>query len=103
MKKKAEPKTRVNKAAVALVEYKAAVRKYFNIIWDRKSVEHSRTASVLTKEGKTGPTSILISELTSIVRTASKLNKLVVLGIDGGTLVVLLEDQFPHPPYDLSY
>ena len=103
MKKKAETKKRVNKLAVALTEYKAGAITYFNAIRARQSVKHSRTASSVTKEGKTLPTSILVSELTSIVRTASKLNKLVVLAINGDDLVVLLEDKVPVAPYTLFF
>ena len=104
MKKvKKTTKTRVNKLAVALTEYKAAAQNYFNSIRSRKSVEHSRTASSMTKDGKTLPTSILITELTSIVRTASKLDKLVVLGVNGENLVVLLEDKVPVATYNLFY
>jgi hypothetical protein len=101
--KVATPKTRVNKLAVALAEYKVLVHAYVNKILARKSVEHSRTASVITREGKTGPSSILVSELTSIVRTASKLDKLVVLGVYGEELVVLLEDKVPTPTYGLNF
>ena len=101
--KKATTKTRVNKAAVALTEFKAVVKSYANKIRNRQSVEHSRTASVVTREGKTGPASILITELVTIVRTASKLDKLVVLGINGDNLVVLLEDRVPQPTYELYY
>ena len=96
---------RVNKAVVALAEYKAKVKSFINSITGRKSVEHSRTASILTCEGKTGPASILVNELISIVRTANALNKLVVLGVvlgaNGNDLVVLLEDKVPTVPYDL--
>ena len=99
---------RVNKAVVALAElaeymaeYKAKVKSFTNSITGRKSVEHSRTASIITREGKTGPASILVNELISIVRTANKLNKLVVLGVNGNDLVVLLEDKVPTVPYDL--
>jgi hypothetical protein len=56
MKKKvATSKTRVNKAAVALAEYKTKAIAYFTSIRARKSVEHSRTPSIVTREGKTGP------------------------------------------------
>ena len=101
--KKVETKKRVNKLAVALTEYKAMAIAYFNSIRARQSVEHSRTATSVTKEGKTLPTSILVGELTSIVRTASKLNKLVVLGINGDDLVVLLEDKVPVAHYNLFF
>jgi hypothetical protein len=100
-KTKATPRPRVNKAVAALAEYKAAVSTYFSRIRNRQSVEHSRTPNTVTREGKTGPATILISELTSIVRTASKLDKLVVLGINGDNLVVLLEDKVPPVPYTL--
>ena len=92
---------RVNKAVVTLAEYKAKVKSFINSITGRKSVEHSRTASIITREGKTGPASILVNELISIVRTANALNKLVVLGVNGNDLVVLLEDKVPTMPYDL--
>jgi hypothetical protein len=100
-KKAATSKQRVNKSAVALAEYKASAVAYFNSIRSRRSVEHSTTPSIVTSEGKTGPASILISELTSIVKTANKLNKLVVLGSNGANLVVLLEDKVPAPDYAL--
>jgi hypothetical protein len=104
MKKKPEvTRTRTNKAAVALAEYKTFGLAYANSIRNRKSVEHSRTESVTTRDGKTGPSSILITELVSIVRTASKLDKLVVLAANGNSLVVLLEDKVAQPPYQLFY
>jgi hypothetical protein len=94
-------KTRVNKSVVALAEYKAKAIEYFNSVRSRQSVEHSRTPGIVTREGKTGPANILVNELTTIVRTASKLDKLVVLGVNGNDLVVLLEDKVPHAPYEL--
>jgi hypothetical protein len=103
MKKKVAPKTRVNKLAVALTEYKASAHAYFNSIRARQSVEHSRTPSVITREGKTGPSSILITELTTIVKTASKLDKLVVLAVNNDSLVILLEDKVPEVPYALRF
>jgi len=101
MKKKAETKIRVNKAVVALAEYKAKAISYFTSIRARKSVEHSRTPSIVTREGKTGPANILINELTTVVRTASKLDKLVVLAVNGEDLVILLEDKVPQADYTL--
>ena len=98
---KKETKTRVNKYAVALSEYKAKAVAYFNSVRSRKSVEHSRTPSIVTREGKTGPANILVNELVTVVRTAVKLDKLVVLGVNGENLVVLLEDKVPQASYDL--
>ena len=104
MKKKTEvTKTRVNKAAVLLEEYKALAQAYCRSVRDRKSVEHSRTPATTTRDGKTSPTGILISELTSIVKTAYKLDKFVVLGFNGDSLVVLLEDKVPPPSFQLFY
>jgi hypothetical protein len=96
-------KTRVNKSVVALAEYKAKVIEYFNSVGSRQSVEHSRTPSIVTREGKTGPANILVNELVTIVRTANKLDKLVVLGVNGNDLVVLLEDRVPAASYELFY
>jgi len=39
----------------------------------------------------------------NIVRTADKLDKLVVLGVNGNDLVVLLEDRVPAASYELFY
>jgi hypothetical protein len=104
MKKKiATSKTRINKAAVALTEYKAQAIAYFTSIRSRKSVEHSRTPSTIKNEGKIGSATILVNELITIVRTASKLDKLVVLGVNGDSLVVLLEDKVPQASYELFY
>jgi len=103
MKKKTDPKKRVNKSEVALAEYKAKAVAYFNSIRSRQSVEHSRTPSIVTREGKTGPANILVNELVTIVRTANKLDKLVVLGVNGNDLVVLLEDRVPAASYELFY
>ena len=103
MKKAKVTKTRVNKAAKALAEYKALAQEFIASIRSRKSVEHSRTPSIVTREGKTGPANILISELLAVVRTASKLDKLVVLGVNGENLVVLLEDKVPSIPYLLNF
>jgi hypothetical protein len=100
---KKETKTRVNKAVVALAEYKELTHAFIRSLNSRKSVEHSRTAGTITKDGKTGASSILINELTTIVKTASKLDKLVVLGINGDNLVVLLEDKIPAIPYPLNF
>ena len=99
--KKITATPRVNKYKAALDEYKTQVKEYVYSIRGRQSVEHSRTASIVTREGKTGPSSILITELLTIVRTAHKLNKLVVLGANDQELVVLLEDKVPQPPYTL--
>src|SRR5208282_2781674 len=101
-KKVVAPKTkRVNKHEAALTAYKAEAINYFNSVRTRTSVEHSSTPSSMTRDGKTGPTSLLVTELTTIVRTASKLDKLVVLAINGDNLVVLLEDKVPQPPWCL--
>jgi hypothetical protein len=101
--KKATPKTRVNKATVALAEYKYKAIAYFNSIRCRKSVEQSRTPATLIREGKTNSLTIQVSELITVVRTASKLDKLVVLGVNGDSLVVLLEDKIPQADYTLFY
>ena len=102
MKKKTVSKARVNKSVVALAEYKAKVIEYFNSVGSRQSVEHSRTPSIVTREGKTGPANILVNELVTIVRTADNLDKLVVLGVNGNDLVVLLEDRVAAS-YELFY
>jgi hypothetical protein len=104
MKKKTKvTRTRVNKAAVALAEYKALGLAYAKSIRFRKSVEHSRTPSICRNEGKTGPATVLVNELITVVLTASKLDKLVVLGVNGDSLVVLLEDKVPQPPCQMFY
>lgn len=103
MKKIALKKVRVNKAKEELAKFKNITKAYATSIHNRQSVEHSRTPGIVTREGKTGPANILITELVTIVKTADKLNKLVVLGVNGDTLVMLLEDRVPEPPYQLFY
>lgn len=102
-KKPVTPKTRVNKAKAEFEAYKLTAVNYLSTIRARMSVEHSRTPSIVTREGKTGPANILVNELTTVVKTASKLDKLVVLGIDGENLVILLEDKIPAIPLQLFY
>ena len=102
MAKTAVKKVRTNKSKVAFEAYVAQVVEFLKQLRDRTSTEHSKTPANATRDGKTGPATILVTELVSVVRTANKLNNSVMLKTDEeGNLIVSLNSAIPSIPYDL--
>ena len=101
-KKTAVKRVRTNKSKVAFEAYVAKVAEFLKQLQNRTSTEHSKTPANATRDGKTGPATILVTELVSVVRTANKLNNSVMLKTDEeGNLIVSLNSAIPSIPYAL--
>jgi hypothetical protein len=51
----------------------AKVVEFLKQLQNRTSTEHSKTPANATRDGKTGPATVLVTELVSVVKTANKL------------------------------
>ena len=101
-KKTAVKRVRTNKSKVAFEAYVAKVAEFLKQLQNRTSTEHSKTPANATRDGKTGPATVLVTELVSVVKTANKLNNYVVLKTDEeGNLIVSLNGAIPSISYDL--
>ena len=99
---KAKTEIVVKKRVSKFDAYRAIVQGFVAALRSRRVVGHSSTPNSKTDAGVTKQTVIPISELITVVITADKLGKDVVLKAYGDkNLVVTLVDRVPEIPWQL--
>lgn len=81
---------------------RAAVNDYVFAVKSRRAVCNSSTPAVKKINGVKGQTTVQVAELVTIVRTATALNKHVVLEVGGDSLRIQLVDAYPLLPFEFD-